>query len=80
MSNIASIEEKRAIAPSKNGNGNGNGARLNQIDQRLTRIETKLDTELKHLATKAWVLAGVVAGMGLAATLTLAIIKLFGIN
>ena len=36
-----------------------------------------LEAHLEHMATKAWVLAGVVGGMGLAATITLAVIKLF---
>ena len=32
---------------------------------------------MQHVATKAWVLAGVVGGMGLAATIALAVLKLF---
>lgn len=60
------------------GGGNGNGQRLREIERRLTRIETKFDTELPHLATKAWVLGGVVGGMVIAASLAIAILKLFG--
>ena len=44
-------------------------------DERLARLET----HMLHMATKAWVLGGVVVGMGLAATITIAIIKLFAI-
>ncbi|MDE0224348.1 MAG: hypothetical protein OXP28_04345 [Gammaproteobacteria bacterium] len=44
-------------------------------DERLARLET----HLLHMATKAWVLGGVVGGMVAAATLTLAIIKLFAV-
>ncbi len=32
---------------------------------------------MEHMATKAWVLGGVVGGAALAATITLAIIRLF---
>ena len=36
-----------------------------------------METELSHLATRAWVLGGVVGGMVAAATVTIAIIRLF---
>ena len=60
------------------GGSNGNGQRLNRIEERLTRMEAKFDAELPHLATKAWVLGGVVGGMVVAASLTIAVLKLFG--
>ena len=44
-------------------------------DERLARLEI----HLLRMATKAWVLGGVVGGMVAAATLTLAIIKLFAV-
>ena len=71
--------------PKTEGAGDGTGGsgieqRLRAVEQGLTRIETKLDAELRHLATKTWVLGGVVAGMVIAATLavslTFIIIKL----
>ena len=76
---VSHIRGKQTDIIAKNkGNGNGNGNNLIiEILTRITSLETKVDIELKHLATKAWVLGGVVAGMGLAATITLAIIKLF---
>ena len=37
----------------------------------------KLETHMQHLATKAWVLGGVLGGMILAASLSIAILKLF---
>lgn len=40
-----------------------------------TRL-TKLETHFEHLATKAWVLAGVVGGMVSAAIITLAVARL----
>ena len=46
---------------------------IQDIDRRVLVIET----ELKHLATKSWVLGGVVGGMVLAASLALAVVKLF---
>lgn len=44
-------------------------------DERLARLET----HFLQTATKAWVLGGVGGGMVAAATLTIAIIKLFAI-
>ena len=66
--------EPRATEKPTGGNGNGGGFehRLRQLEVGLVRIETKLDTELKHLATKAWVLGGALASAGLAAGLVLA--------
>ena len=55
---------------SDNGSGNGGGR---SIGERLSAIEA----HMQHMATKAWVLAGVVGGMGLAATITIAVIRLF---
>ena len=34
---------------------------------------------MQHMATKAWVLGGVVGGMAVAATITLTVIKLFAV-
>ena len=48
-------------------------APMPEIERRVTVIET----ELKHLATKAWVLGGVIGGMILAASLALAVVRLF---
>lgn len=50
-----------------------NEERLRHIEGRVLVVET----ELKHLATKAWVLGGVVGGMVLAASVAIAILKLF---
>ena len=55
------------------GNGSGTPNRVHAVEIRLTRIET----ELKHLATRAWVLGGVVGGMVAATAITLTVIKLF---
>ena len=46
------------------------------IEERVARLET----HMFHMATRAWVLGGVVGGMVAAATLTIAIIKLFAIG
>lgn len=45
------------------------------IEERVARLET----HMLHMATRAWVLGGVVGGMVAAATLTIAIIKLFSV-
>ena len=63
--------------PSGGDSGNGVENRLRQVENRLTRLETKFDAELKHLATRAWVLGGVLGGMGVAAGIALLFIRLF---
>ena len=52
--------------------GDGGGVGSNAL-QRLAAIEA----HMTHMATKAWVLGGVVGGMGLAAAITLAVMRLF---
>ena len=37
----------------------------------------KIEAQMSHMVTKAWVLSGVVGGAGLAAIITLAVIRLF---
>lgn len=62
--------------PLKSIDGGGGGG----IDDRLRTVEVQLAevrTELKHLATRAWVLGGVVGGMVTATLITLAVVKLF---
>ena len=66
--NVVVLDQQRKI--SKSGNGNGGSK---DVYERLASIEA----HMQHMATKAWVLAGVVGGMGLAATITLAIMRIF---
>lgn len=72
----ASQEEPRGTEKAAGGNGNGTRFehRLTQLEVRLARIEIKLDTELKHIATRAWVLGGVLAGMAVAATIAASVV------
>ena len=51
----------------------GLGGRVRKVEDDILVIQT----EFKHLATKAWVLGGVVGGMVLAASLSLAVVKIF---
>ena len=55
------------------GGGDSVESRLRAVEQQLARIEA----ELGHVATKAWVLGGLLGGMGVAAMLTVALMKLF---
>ena len=62
------------------GSSHGNGGQYDRLDDRLRKVEESvvgIQTELKHLATRAWVLGGVVGGMVSAAIITLTIIRLF---
>ena len=74
---LRAVEEEEPRATEHSGGGNGGGSRLEYrlhgVEIQLAEIKAKLDTELKYIATKAWVLAGVLAGMGVAATIAAAI-------
>ena len=80
------VKELRPGSQSLGGDGGGeNGGRLRAIESRLTHIETKLEIELKHLATKAdvetirtWALKGALFGMIAVASVVIAALKLFG--
>ncbi len=63
MSNVEEFPRSSQTPPTDH---NGNGR------ERLTRLETQME----HMATKAWVLGGVVGGMVAAALITLAVAKL----
>ena len=70
-------ENPAGTSPSGRAPTNGNGS---YVPGRLAGVEARLaalEAHMQHMATKAWVLGGVVGGMGLAAGVTLAIIKLF---
>ena len=54
--------------------GNSYAAKDLQIEGRLSMIEEKLN----HVATKAWVLGGVVGGCVLAVGMAMAYLRLFG--
>ena len=68
-------EPEPAVPLSSSGSGGPGG-----FDGRLSALEVavgKVETELRHLATRAWVLGGVVGGMISAVIITLAVIRLF---
>ena len=65
LHNLSEARSKRTEPPS--GGDGGIGERVATIEAHMT-----------HMATKAWVLSGVVGGMGLAAVITIAILRLFG--
>ena len=76
---LQAVETEPTVAASFRGNGgNGIEKRLREVERGIDRLETKFDTELKHLATKAWVLGGVIGGMVIAVMVTLTVLKLFG--
>ena len=51
----------------------GDKTEIHDLRERVSALEANM----QHMATKAWVLAGVVGGMGLAAVVALAVIRLF---
>ena len=53
--------------------------RIDGLESGLIRLETEFKTEMKHVATKAWVLGGLAGGMGIAATIAAVIVKLFAV-
>ena len=64
----------RSVESSGDG-GNGVDLRLRAVEQGITRLETKFDTELKHLATKEFIYKTILGGMGIAAAIAGVIIK-----
>ena len=76
--------------PSRSVSGNGHGGggfetRLRDIESRLRAVELEVrevKTDMKHLANKAWVLGGLLSGllggMGIAAAIALAVVRLWG--
>lgn len=73
MSNVEELSRRQKPRSLPSGNGTGDGEWKTSVEVRLAKMET----ELSHLATRAWVLGGVVGGMVAAATVTIAIIRLF---
>ena len=75
--------ERRHGGNGHNGGGRGSEDRLRNAEIQLAKMETKLDTELGHLATKndltavkVWVLSGVLGGMAIAAGIAVAVARL----
>lgn len=59
--------------PGEQVTGNGGGGRF---DERLRQVELdvrEIKTDMKHVATRAWILAGVLGGMGVAGAVGAAI-------
>ena len=72
---LRAVEDPPTTESTSGGNGGGGTEdRLRRVEIQLAEIKMKLDTELKHVATKAWVLGGVLAGMGVAATIAAAVV------
>ena len=53
--------------------------RIDGLESGVIRLETEFKTEMKHVATKAWVLGGLAGGMGIAATIAAVFVKLFAV-
>jgi len=53
--------------------------RMDGLESGLIRLETEFKTEMKHVATKSWVLGGLAGGMGIAATIAAVFVKLFAV-
>ncbi len=63
--------------PISRGNGSGSWS---DIDARLRAVELdvrEIKTDLKHMATRAWVLGGVLGAAGVGAGIALAVLRLF---
>ena len=68
--------------PTADGADGGDGG--GSLEQRIRRLETQLATleeRSRHMATRAWVLAGVLGGMataaGLATVIALTVVRVF---
>ena len=79
---VEQLEEYRTDAWASAGSG-GDGTsdeRLRALEIQVVRVDEglkRLEGELKrHFATKAWVLGGVLGGMGVAAAVAVTLVKL----
>ena len=73
---VTRMDDYRQESPAPASGGGGGG---NDLDGRLRAVEmglTRVETELKHMATRAWVLGGVLGGMGVAVGIGVALVKL----
>ena len=53
---------------------------VKKLDERLVAVEkiaVEISTEMRHVATRAWVLGGILAGMGVAAGIGVGLARLF---
>ncbi len=53
---------------------------MKRLDDRLGDVEklvVEISTEMRHVATRAWVLGGILAGMGVAAGIGVGLARLF---
>ncbi len=66
--------------PGTNGGNDGSGfdSRLRALEIQVARIDERMIGIEKAMATKAWVLGGVVAAAVIAVGLAIPLIKLFG--
>lgn len=64
--------------PLQESSGNSSGGSGSRRDLEIERRLSTIEEALKHVATKAWVLGGVVGGIGLAVVIALTFIRLFG--
>lgn len=79
MTPLREVSREEPSASEKAGGDSGGGGR-SELEMRLRRVEIQLagiDNQLKHVATKAWVLGGVLGGMGIAASVGVAIVMIF---
>ena len=75
------LDDRGTDMPAPAGEGGTTDVRLRAVEVQLARVDERLsriESELKqHFATKAWILAGVLGGMGVAAAIAGVIVKVF---
>ena len=64
--------------PGSNGGGDGFDSRLRALEIQVARIDERIGGMEKAMATKVWVLGGVIGASVLAVGIAIALIKLFG--
>ena len=70
--NVAQFRRQQTV-----GGGNGNGS---DFDARLRAVELdvrEIKTDMKHVATRAWVMGGVLGAAGVGATIALVVLRFF---
>ena len=72
-SHLKSVPDPPGAERGGRGGGNNFESRLARLETHLQYLTTKEDLQ----KLKVWMLIGVIGGMGLAATITLAVIRIF---
>lgn len=71
--NVAPFERQQKLPGGDGPSGNDTDARLRAVELDIREIKT----DMRHVATRAWVMGGVLGAAGVGATIALLFLRLF---